>query len=256
MKNVITIMNRELRAYFSSPLAYVIMTCFLGIVGLFFVTYVLIYSQWSMQASMNPMGAGPGSLDEIVIRNLYSTFAVIMIFMAPILSMRLLAEERRLRTAELLLTAPVTTFQLVLGKYLGVLSFAGFMLLLTLQYPAYLMLMGGSPELGPLASIYLGALLMTGSVLAIGMLSSSLTSNQIVSAVLAFVISLFFWLIGSFGEVGAGEYAELLSGISIISHYQDFMKGVVDTGSVVYYLTYIGFGLFLTQRVIDSGRWR
>jgi ABC-2 type transport system permease protein len=97
---------------------------------------------------------------------------------------------------------------------------------------------------------------MTGSVLAIGILSSSLTSNQIVAAVLAFVVSLFFWLIGSFGELGAGEYSEFLGSLSIVTHYQDFMKGVVDTGSVIYYVTFIGFGLFLTQRVIDSGRWR
>lgn len=256
MKNVLTIMNRELRAYFASPLAYVVMACFLGIVGLFFVTYVIIYSQWSMQAAMNPMAAGSGGLEEIVIRNLYGTFAVIMIFLAPILSMRLLAEEQRLRTAELLLTAPVTTGQLVLGKYLAVLAFAAFMLLLTLQYPAYLMFMGGTPELGPLAAIYLGALLMTGSVLAIGIFTSSLTSNQIVAAVLAFVISLFFWLIGSFGQVGAGEYSEFLGSLSIVTHYEDFMKGIVDTRSVVYYVTFIAFGLFLTQRVVDSGRWR
>lgn len=256
MRNVLTIMNRELRAYFASPLAYVILACFLGIVGLFFVAYVLSYSQWSMQVEMNPMAAGAGGLEEIVIRHFYGTFAMIMIFLAPILSMRLLAEERRLRTAELLLTAPVTTSQLVLGKYLGVLAFAAFMLLLTLQYPAYLALMGGSPELGPLAAVYLGALLMTGSVLAIGILSSSLTSNQIVSAVLAFVISLFFWLIGSFGELGAGDYSEFLGSLSIVTHYEDFMKGIVDTGSVVYYVTFIAFGLFLTQRVIDSSRWR
>ncbi len=256
MRTILTIARRELKSYFVSPLAYVVLFFFLAIVGLFFVQVVLQYSRISLQVSANPMWASQVNLHDIVIRNFYSTFGVIMLFIAPILSMRVLAEERRLGTVELMLTAPVTTPQLVLGKYLGALGFGVVMLVLTLLYPLFLSLMGASPDLGPLAAVYLGTLLMMGSFLAVGVLASSLTANQIVSALVAFVICLFFWVIGFLGEVGGGAYSELLKGLSIIEHYEDFLKGIVDTGAVVYYLSFIFFGLFLTQRVIDSGRWR
>lgn len=258
MRNILAIMNRELKAYFVSPMAYVILMFFLFIVGLFFYNLVIEYSNYSMRASMNPMWADQINLHDIVIRNFYSTFGVIMIFVAPMLSMRVLAEEKRLGTAEMLLTAPVTTGQLVMGKYLGSLGFGAFMLLLTLQYPLYLFLVGAALETGPLMAVYLGTLLMVGAFLAVGVFSSSLTSNQIVAAVVAFVICLFFWVVGFLGDVGGAtsSYGDLLKSLSIVEHYQDFLKGIVDTGGVVYYLTFIAFGLFLTARVIDSGRWR
>ena len=258
MRNVLTITRRELMSYFVSPIAYVILMVFMFIVGWFFVGLVLSYSEFSMRASGNPMWAEQVNLHDIVIRNFYSTFGVIMIFMAPMLTMRTMAEERRLGTAEMLLTSPITTSQLVIGKYLGALCFGGFMLLLTFQYPLYLIFQGASLEAGPMAAVYLGSLLMLGAFLAVGVFSSALTSNQIVAAAVAFVICLFFWVVGFLGDIGggSGEYSELLKGLSISEHFQDFLKGVVDTGAVVYYLTFIAFGLFLSARVIDSGRWR
>jgi gliding motility-associated transport system permease protein len=258
VRNVLAIMRRELKAYFVSPMAYVILMVFMFIVGLFFVNLVAAFSEYSMRASMNPMWADQINLHDFVIRNFYSTFGVIMLFVAPILSMRILAEEKRMGTAELLLTSPITTTQLVLGKYLGALCFGAFMLALTFQYPLYLLLMGAAPETGPLLAVYLGTLLMVGSFLAIGLFSSSLTSNQIIAAVVGFVICLFFWVVGFLGDVGgeANVYSNLLKGLSIAEHYQDFLKGIVDTGAVIYYLTFIGLGLFLTGRVVDSGRWR
>ncbi|HEY3174978.1 MAG TPA: ABC transporter permease [Candidatus Polarisedimenticolia bacterium] len=258
MRNIWTIMTRELRSYFVSPIAYVILTFFLFIVGYFFLALVLQYSEFSMQASANPMWASQLNLHDVIVRNFYSTFGVIMIFVAPILSMRILAEERRMGTAELLLTAPISTGQLVMGKYLGALGFAAFMLLLTFQYPLYLIMTGAALEKGPLVAVYLGTLLMVGAFLSAGLFSSSLSSNQIISAIVGFVICLFFWVVGFLGGIGGGggEYGELLKALSISEHYEDFLKGVIDTGSVVYYLTFIAFGLFLTQRVIDSGRWR
>ncbi len=258
MRNILSITSRELRSYFVSPVAYSLVTCFLGIVGFFFVLTVLQYSQLSIEVSRNPMWANEINLHDIVIRGFYSTFGVIMIFVAPILSMRVLAEEKRLRTAELLLTAPISTFQLVMGKYLGALCFGAIMLGLTLLYPLYLVWKGAPPEAGPLAAVYLGAFLMMGAFLAVGTLASAATSSQIIAAIIAFVVCLFFWVVGFLGEIGGGtgELAELLNGLSIIEHYQGFLKGVVDTRSVVYYLSFIGFGLFLTQRLLDSSRWR
>jgi len=258
MRGTIAIIGREVRAYFVSPMAYVILMAFMFIVGLFFYAAVVSYSEISMRASMNPAWAEQINLHDFVIRNFYSTFGVIMIFVAPMLSMRSLAEEKRLGTAELLLTAPITTTQLVVGKYLGALCFAILMLVLTFQFPLYLFFQGAALEIGPLLSVYLGALLMVGAFLAVGVFSSSLTSNQIVAAVVSFVICLFFWIVGFLGQVGGGtsQYSDLLKGLSIAERYQDFLKGVIDTGGVIYYLTFILFGLFLTARVIDSGRWR
>jgi len=258
MRNILAIMRRELKSYFVSPMAYIVLTFFLFIVGYFFLALVFSYSEASMRVAANPMWANQLNLHDIVIRNFYSTFGVIMLFVAPILSMRILAEEKRLGTAELLLTAPITTSQLVLGKYLGAFLFGALMLLLTFQYPLYLLFTGAALEMAPLLAVYLGTLLMVGAFLAVGLFSSSLSSNQIVAAIVAFVVCLFFWVVGFLGDVGGGGagYSDLLKAVSISEHYEDFLKGVIDTRSVVYYLAFIFFGLFLTSRVIDSARWR
>jgi len=259
VRNVLTIMKRELAAYFVSPMAYVIVTLFLFIVGWFFFRgLVLAYSFYSMQAMQNPMMAAQINIHDIVVRNFYSNFAVLMMFVAPFLSMRILAEERRQGTSELLLTMPITTGQLVLGKYLGVLAFGALILALTFQYPLYLSLMGAPPAWGPLGAVYLGSLLVVGAFLAVGLVASSLTSNQIIAAVTTFILCLVFWMIGFLGEVGGGggPYSELLKSLSINNHLEDFLKGVVDSGSVVFFLMFISFALFLTQRVVDSSRWR
>jgi ABC-2 type transport system permease protein len=259
VRNVLTIMKRELAAYFVSPMAYVIMTLFLFIVGWFFFRgLVMVYSFYSMQSMQNPMMAGQINIHDIVVRNFYSNFAVLMMFVAPFLSMRILAEERKQGTAELLLTLPITTGQLVLGKYLGVLAFGGLILALTFQYPLYLSLMGAAPPWGPLAAVYLGSLLVVGAFLAIGLVASSLTSNQIIAAVTTFIVCLMFWMIGFLGEMGGGggEYSGLVKALSINNHLEDFLKGVIDSGSVAFFLVFIGFALFVTQRVVDSSRWR
>lgn len=258
MRNIWTIMRRELASYFVSPMAYVVLMVFMFIVGWFFVGLIVGYSEYSARASMNPQWAGQLNLHDLVIRNFYSTFSVIMIFIAPMLTMRVLAEEKRLRTAEMLLTAPITTTQLVLGKYLGAFVFGAFMVALTLQFPLYLVLMGAAPPIGPLAAVYVGTLLMVGAFLAVGLFTSSLTSNQIVAAVVGFVICLFFWVVGFLGEIGGGmgEWSDLLKGLSISERFEDFTKGIIDTGAVCFFLGFIGFSLFLTSRIVDSGRWR
>ncbi|HZI94412.1 MAG TPA: ABC transporter permease [Patescibacteria group bacterium] len=258
MRNILTIMRREFKAYFVSPVAYVILASVLFILGLFFYGMVEAYSRYSLQLAGNPMYAGQINLHDFVIRGFYSTFGFIMLFVAPIVSMRVLAEEKRQGTAEMLLTSPVTTSQLVVGKYLGALSFGLFLILITLQYPLFLLFMGARPELPALLAAYVGSVLLLGALLAVGLFSSSLTSSQIVAAVIAFVLSLFLWVIGFLGEiVGQGsEYSDLLKALSINEHFEEFLKGVVDTGAVVFFLTFIAFMLFMTQRVVDSSRWR
>jgi len=259
MRNVLTLMRRELGAYFVSPLAYVILTCVLFITGLFFYGMVDAYSRYSIQLAGNPMYAGQLNLHDFVIRGFYSTFGFIMLFVAPMISMRILAEERRQGTAEMLLTSPVSTAQLVIGKYLGALSFGFILLLLSFYLPLFLFIMGARPEAGSLAAACLGTLLLIGALLSIGIFCSSLTSNQIVAAIISFVICLFFWVVGFLGEMvgeGPSEYSDFLKALSLNERFDDFLKGVVDTGSVIFFLSFIAFGLFLTQRVVDSNRWR
>ena len=259
MRNILTLMRRELGAYFVSPMAYVILACVLFIIGFFFYGMVEAYSRYSIQLAGNPMYAGQLNLHDFVIRGFYSTFGFIMLFVAPMISMRVLAEERRQGTAEMLLTSPISTSQLVMGKYFGALGFGLFLLLLTCMFPLFLVYMGARPEMGSLAAAYLGTVLLVGALLAVGIFCSSLTSSQIVAAIIAFVISLFFWVVGFLGEIvgeGPSEYSDLLKGMSLNERFDDFLKGVVDTGSVIFFLTFIAFALFLTQRVVDSNRWR
>jgi ABC-2 type transport system permease protein len=257
MRNIVAILRRELQAYFVSPMAYVLLMFFMFIFGWFFLGYVLGYSEASMQVSMNPQFADQLNIHDLIIRGLFSTFGVIMIFVAPLLCMRVFADEKRSGTAELLLTAPVSTSQLVVGKYLGALGFGSVMVLMTAVFPLFLRMAGAPLDLGPLMAVYLGTLLLVGAFLAVGVFSSSLTPNPVVAVFIAFVICLFFWIVGFLANFGGGEATtQLLKSLSITEHYEDFLKGVVDTGAVVYYLAFISFGLFLTSRVIDSGRWR
>ncbi|HKY32090.1 MAG TPA: ABC transporter permease [Candidatus Polarisedimenticolia bacterium] len=258
MRNVRLIALRELQSYFVSPLAYIILMMFMFIVGWFFLGVLFAYSEYSMQAAMNPGMAEHLTVHDVIIRTLFSTFGVILIFLAPLLSMRVFADEKRQGTAELMLTAPVSTVQLVLGKYFGTLGFGAVLLGSTLAFPAYLLAIGAPVDAGPLAAVYLGTFLMLGAFLSVGVFSSALTANPVASAGIAFVTCLFFWVVGFLGDIGggAGEYGRFLKSLSITERYEDFLKGVVDTGAVVYYLTFIAFGLFLTGRVIDSSRWR
>jgi ABC-2 type transport system permease protein len=258
MRNVTAIARRELQAYFVSPMAYIILMLFIFIFGYFFLAYTLAYSDFSINASMQPGMSEQLNVHEIIIRGLFSTLGVIMIFMAPLLCMRVFSEEKRSGTAELMLTAPVSTTQLVLGKYLGTFGFGAVLVLLTGVFPLFLRLLGAPLDTGPLAAVYLGALLMVGAFLAVGVFSSSLTANPVVAVFIAFVTCLFFWVVGFLAEIGGGggPMAQILKSVSITEHYEDFLKGVVDTTGVIYYLGFILFGLFLTSRVIDSGRWR
>jgi len=258
MRNIVAILRRELQAYFVSPMAYVLLMLFMFIFGWFFLGYVLGYSDASMRVSMNPQFADQLNIHDLIIRGLFSTFGVIMIFVAPLLCMRVFSDEKRSGTAELLLTAPVSTLELVVGKYLGALAFGAVLVLMTGVFPIFLRLMGAPLDVGPLLAVYVGTLLLVGAFLAVWFFSSSFTLNPVVAVFIAFVTCLFFWIVGFLADIGGGGGAtsQLLKSLSITEHYEDFLKGVIDTGAVVYYLAFISFSLFLTSRVIDSARWR
>jgi ABC-2 type transport system permease protein len=236
MKNAWTIAQREVGAYFVSPMAYVVTAPFLFLLGILFER-ILFYSR------------------EATLRYLFHNLAFLLVFVVPLLSMRLLAEEQRSGTLELLLTSPVRDWEVVLGKFLAVLALFVVMLALTLLYPLVLLLFG-DPDMGPILSGYLGVLLMGSSMLAIGVFTSSLSQNQIIAGVLGIVILLFLWLMEAFAQAFGPPISTFLSNLSLPAHFPDFAKGVIDSKDVVYYLSVTAAGLFLATRSLETRRWK
>jgi len=253
--NVLNVAARELRSYFASPVAYMTIFGFLVITGIFFTAYAVNFM--NPQALMYDI---PATMDPI-LRNL----TIVLLLVAPALTMRLLAEEQRAGTIELLMTAPLRDWQVVLGKYLAALALYLAMLALTLYYPLILMAFG-SPDVGVMVTSYVGAILIGAAFLAVGVLASAVTRNQIIAAVLSLGILLFLWLIEVFAPLvpsdislpfgGTLNPSEALQNLSIIYHYFDFTKGIVDTRHVLYYLSIVAVCLFLATRVLEIRRWR
>ena len=249
------IFKKELRVYFSSPIAYAVLTIFALISRLVLLQRLRLLRVASMQAAMNPMMARDMSVIEGVLRPLFQNMSVIMLLMMPILTMRLFSEEKKSGTIELLLTFPVRDGEVLLGKYLAALAVFAAMLAITLAYP--LIMAWVTPlELGPLATGYLGLLLQGAAFIAIGILISSLTENQIVAAVATFGTLLIFWVIAWASDSAGGNLGRILSHVSLTEHFDSFSKGVIDTKDLIYYLDLTILALFLTLRSLDSKRWR
>ena len=252
MGNVLAIAEKELRAYFASPMAYVIIGFFLLPFGVFFYLYLQMFVQNSM--GMNQFG-GNMNVNQQVIRYVLQNASVIILFIMPMITMRTYSEEKRSGTIELLLTSPVSDVEIILGKFFGALGLYSAMLLVTLLYMAILFVYG-SPEWRPLVAAYLGLLLMGAAFVSMGLLISSTTNNQIVAGIVTFVVFLLFWIVGWFGDTAGPTLGPIAQYLSITEHFDDFSKGVIDTKHVIYYLSLVMFGLFLTAKSVDTERWR
>jgi ABC-2 type transport system permease protein len=249
------VFKKEMRLYFSSPVAWVVMTIFLFIAGYFFYSIFAFYTLASMQSAMNPQMGRDLSVTDSVLRPLFSNMSVILLLLMPLITMRLFAEERRSGTIELLLTYPVRDGAVLLAKYLAALTLYALMLALTLLYPAIVRYF--TPlEWGPLASGYLGLLLMGATFLAVGVFASSLTENQIVASITTFGVLLFLWVIGWSAEYVGGAWGRVLSHLSLLDHFDTFARGVLDTKDVIYYLNVTILALFLTLRSLEARRWK
>ena len=253
LRNILALAEKELRSYFASPIAYIIIGLFALLFGWFFYMYLTFFVRQSEQ--MMGMGGGNMNINQQMIRGVLQNSAVIILFVMPMITMRTYSEEKRSGTIELLLTSPVTDFQIIMGKFLGAMGLYVAMLLVTVLYMAILFWYG-SPEWRPVAAGYLGLLLMGGCFIAVGLLISSLTRNQIVAGVLTFAVFLMLWVINWIGEMSGPRTREIVSYLSITEHFDDFARGVIDTKHLVYYLSFITFGLFLTAKSVDSERWR
>ena len=280
MRNVLAIAWREVRSYFTSPLAYVVIGVFLLLSGYIFWASLVRFSDLCLRFGSNPYFSSQLNVNDMVVRPLFGTMGIIFLLMIPVITMRLLADEKRVGTAELLFTCPVTSGQVVLGKYLGAAMLLVAMLAVTLSYPLLIMGSGSAPDLKPTLVGYFGVLLMGLSFLAVGLLISSLTDNQVIAAVGAFGALLMLWVIdwmaesanvtiasilntvtmGLWEKMGLGTggptLGSLLSQISLIDHFQNFRKGLFDLQHFIFYLSAIFMTLFVTQRVLESRRWR
>jgi len=249
------IMKKELRLYFTSPVAYVVIAIFLLLAGYFFYSIFAFFTMASMQSAMNPQMAGQLNVTDSVMRPLFQNMSIILLLLMPLVTMRLFAEERRSGTLELLLTYPVPDSAVLLGKYLAAFVLYAVMIALTLLYPGVVMYFT-RPEWGPLLTGYVGLLLMGAMFLAVGCFASALTENQIVAAVTTFGILLLFWVVGWSGDYAGGSLGKVLTHLSVLEHNDSFAKGVFDTKDVIYFVDFTVLGLFLTFRAIDSRRWR
>ncbi|HEU4402772.1 MAG TPA: ABC transporter permease [Candidatus Polarisedimenticolia bacterium] len=280
MRNVLAIAWREIRTYFTSPLAYVVIAVFLLLSGYIFWASLVRFSDLCLRYGNNPYVFNQLNVNDMVIRPMFGSMGVIFLLMIPVVTMRLLAEERKSGTSELLFTCPITTGQVVLGKFLGAAFLLAVMLGVTLSYPLLILVTSAKPDMKPTLVGYLGVLLMGLAFLSVGILISSMTENQIIAAVGAFGALLMLWSIGWVADsfpatvssvlntlsggmwekiglgLGGPTVGDLLNKISITEHFQDFRKGLLDTQHVVFYLSLVFVSLFLTQRVMESQRWR
>jgi len=253
MNNVLAIAGKELRGYFASPIAFIVIGFFALVFGYFFVASITMFMQMSLQMGMP--GQGQVNVNNMAIRPLLQNTSVVALFWLPLITMRTYSEEKRSGTIELLLTSPLTDLQIVLGKFLGAVALYSLMLLVTWVHMAILFIYG-NPEWKPIVTGYLGLLLMGASFISIGLLISSLTKNQIVAGMVTFAVLLLLWTVNWMSESSGPTMQKVLSALSITDRFDDFSKGIIAVSHVVYYLSFITFGLFLTAKSVDSERWR
>lgn len=254
MRNILVIFKKELKSYFASPIAYLLLAIFAVIFGFFFYSATRFFVLQGMQMQM--MGRGmPMDVNEYVIRPLLTNASVIGLFLIPMITMRLYAEEKRSGTIELLMTSPVRDLEIVLGKwlaalvlYISILGISGINIAILYAF--------GRPDWKPILVGYLGLILQGGCLLAIGIFISTTTRNQIIAGGATFAVCLMLWVLDWVSAYDQSAWAKVVSYLSVVTHFEPFSKGVIDTKDVIFYLSMIFFGLFLTTRSVESLRWR
>src|SRR5216684_1494167 len=244
MRNVWIILRNELRRYFVSPVAYLLLTMFAVIFGFFFWNSLGYFVYVGMESQMRGQPF-PMNVNEQIIRPLLSNMSVVGLFFIPMITMRLFAEEKRTGTIELLATSPIRDAEIILGKWLAAMALYASMLLFTALNFVFLFKYS-NPDWKPLAIGYLGLFLQAGALLAIGTFISSLTKNQIVAGAVTFAICILLWVMSSVSEFETATWAQVLSYLSVNSHFESFERGVIDSKDAVFYVTLTFLGLFFT----------
>jgi ABC-2 type transport system permease protein len=258
MKNVVAIARREIFSFFVSPLAYFSITGFLVLAGYFFFVLVLYFNESVSRFRAMPYMQGEvPNLNEWVVERLFGTMIVVLVFLVPLLTMRVVAEDKKRGTFELLLTSPVSVLDIVLGKFLGVASLLLIMMVGVFSYPLLLIFFGDPmPEVWPMLSGLLGMTLCALGFASIGIAVSSCSSNQVVAGVGSMVAMLLLYVIHSPAQSLGGVTGDVLMKLSPVVQVKDMMKGVITTEALIYFASLIFFGLFLSQRVLEAERWR
>lgn len=254
MSNIWIICKKELNSYFTSPIAYLLIAMFAVIFGYFFWNVVGYFVFMSLQQQMGGRGF-PMNLNEQIVRPLLQNVSVLGLFLIPLITMRLFAEEKRSGTIELLLTSPITDFQILAGKWLAALLMYSAMLLVAGLNFVFLFV-HGQPDWRPMLVGFVGLLLQAGGLLAIGTFISTLTRNQIIAGAATFGVCLLLWVMEWVAGYETATWARVMAYLSIVSHFESFAKGVVDSKDVIFYCSVIFLGLFLTARSLESLRWR
>ena len=235
MNHILTIGGRQFRSYFNGPVAYIVICIVMLALGFFFWNTFFLYGRAST-------------------REMFRWLSLILVFALPALTMGLLAEEKRTGTIELLITMPVTDAQVILGKFIGVFGLYAVILVLTLAYPISVSTLGNL-DWGPVWGGYLGLLLQGSAVLAIGLMASSWTDNQLIALFVALTLSVFFWVLDKFLALLPTNAASALEWLSFDYHFQSMARGVVDLRDVLFFFSVTIFALALAFRALESRRW-
>jgi len=252
MRNVLAVAGKELRAYFHSPIAYLVMALFAVLCGFFFYNYTAAFVVQTFRMMATGQMAPNVSINEYIIRPLFEgVLTVVLLLLIPLVTMRLFAEEKRSGTIELLLTSPLTDLQIILGKFLGALALYGVLMLLSFLYIGLLFLYG-NPNAKPLLADALGLFLFGGALLSLGMWISTMTKNQIIAGVVAFALFLLLYVFDWVNSYSSSNAGRVMSYMALTTHFDNFAKGVIDSSDVVYYLSVIVVGIFLTARSVEA----
>ncbi len=259
MRNIMTIFNRDFKSYFISPIAYVVIALFLVLTGIIFFLLTSSFLQYSAQlqwqAARFQQTPPPINVNQMILRPMLQNMSVFTLFFIPMITMRSFSEDKRSGTMELLMTSPATTMQIVLGKFLSAFCLYAIMVLTTFVYP--LVIIGfGNPDVTPIFTAYAGILFLGAASIGIGVWISAMTENQIIAAVGTLVSLLFLWFVGWFSMISTSFLGDFFRYMSIFEHFEDFSKGVFDSGHIVYYLSLCGIMLFLSHQWIESLKWR
>ena len=256
MRNIPAIIAKDVRSYFTSIIAYIVIAIFLIIAGYFFFSLISFFSIMSFQATQQPYYEGALNLTEAILTPLFMNISIIMLFMLPMMSMRSFSEEKKGGTIELLFTYPLTDFEIVIGKYCSVIFVFLVMMAPLLLYPILIRIVGGTLEIATYFVGLLGLVLMGMSFLSLGIFVSSLTENQIIAVTVSFGSLLIFWIIGWSSSFVPKFMASTLTNISIIEHFKNFAQGLIDTQDILFYILFIVFFIFFTLRILESRSWR
>jgi ABC-2 type transport system permease protein len=255
MRSVWIILKKELKSYLYSPIAYILSAFFLLVSGFFFYNILAWVNEQTMRLMQSGYPLDRVNVNQLLFEPFFSNIAVILMFLLPLLTMRLFADEKKMRTEEMLLTAPVPLAAVIIGKYLAALAVYAGILLLTATFAVFAFIYG-NPELAPLLAAYLGLFLMGAVFIAIGTFASALTENQVIAAAISISSILLIWVISWVGESGPGAWRGVLTYLSFFGHFRNTIGGVIDTQDIVYFLSFIFLGLYLTRAVFEFRKWR